>query len=74
MLKHQERNDRVVEIKVEIAGLMRRKVNLAHPASAFRCNRERWERFYTQPPNMIPSHLQDQIARVEATNQDLGFG
>jgi len=50
MLKHEERNDRVVEIKVEIAGLMRRKVNLAHPASAFRCNRERWERFYTQPP------------------------
>jgi hypothetical protein len=26
MLKHQERNDRVVEIKVELAGLMRRKV------------------------------------------------
>ncbi len=26
MLKHQERKDRVVEIKVELAGLMRRKV------------------------------------------------
>jgi len=26
MLKHQERNDRVVEIKVELAGLMRRKI------------------------------------------------
>jgi hypothetical protein len=25
ILKHQERNDRVVEIKVELAGLMRRK-------------------------------------------------
>jgi hypothetical protein len=25
MLKHQERNDRVVEIKVELAGLMKRK-------------------------------------------------
>ena len=26
VLKHQERNDRVVEIKVELAGLMKRKV------------------------------------------------
>jgi hypothetical protein len=26
ILEHQERNDRVVEIKVELAGLMRRKV------------------------------------------------
>ena len=26
MLKHQERKDRVVEIKVELAGLMKRKV------------------------------------------------
>jgi len=25
ILRHQERNDRVVEIKVELAGLMRRK-------------------------------------------------